>query len=148
MLFSRTGDLSVIDRSFFSPSIAIFASFMAYLANSNVFFVLYYMVRDGSCCCRICANFLQANPIMGISFCLITVRLTMRSRRRSAPSAQYSGSSSTGAGDSQRSTPRKVLFDPDSLLGSDNDYPRDMSKIPLSALHRGDKLGVGESNIV
>lgn len=69
----------------------------------------------------------------------------MRSLQKSVPAAPNSGNSFTTASGSQRTTPRKVAFDPDSLSRSDDDGPRDLLKIPLSVLHRGDKMGVGES---
>lgn len=84
----------------------------------------------------------QANPLMGICFCMITVRLNLRARQKTAPSAQYSGNSSRTAGSgSQRTTPKKVVFDPDDVRGSEDSGPVDLSKIPLSPIRSENKVG-------
>jgi len=107
--------------------VIMFITFMAYLSNNNVYLIFYYM----------------ANPILGISFCLLSVRLNLRSRK--STSEQYVGGSSTGAsgasGNSRVATiPRKIAFDPSPSVvedGSEQNY--DPTKIQLSPLRYGDK---------
>jgi len=104
--------------------VVAFITFMAYLANNYIYFVFYFM----------------ANPILGISFCLMTVRLNLRTRK--STSAQYVNNSSSGAsgvsgGSRVTTTPRKVVFDPPVEDGSEQNH--DPSKIQLSPLRYGDK---------
>jgi len=136
-------DVRYVSQSNLNPILRIFvesaglwtivalATFIAYLKNNYVFYTLYYM----------------ANPIMGICFCMITVRLNLRTRQRTAPSAQYSGNSSTTAGPgSKHNTPRKVAFDPDYATRSEDSGPIDLSKIPLSPIRypgNGENLKAG-----
>jgi hypothetical protein len=105
--------------------VVVIITFVTYLVNNYVYFIFYYM----------------ANPILGVSFCLMIVRLNLRTRK--STSGQYANNSSSGAsgisGNSRAITaPRKVAFDP--LDEDSSEQIHDPSKIRLSPLRHGDKL--------
>jgi len=95
---------------------------MAYLAKDNVYFVFYYI----------------AAPVLGISFCLMTVRLNLRARSPpNSSSGLGSGAKASGSGGSKRYTfepgPRKVVLDPTSSLDVERDG-HDASKVHLETV--------------
>jgi len=113
--------------------IAGFCTFMAYLADNYVYFIFYYI----------------AAPVLGISFCLMTVRLNLRTRSPpisslgSGSSARASGSSASRGYSSSGSGARKVALDPTSSLDAEQDGD-DASKIQLGPVQLGESKTKGE----
>jgi len=133
--YTSQSNLTAIMRIFVECAtpwiVVMFITFMAFVANDNVYYIFYYM----------------ANPILGIFFCLLTVRLNLRTRKPTHTNNSSTGGTSGVSGGSRTMTgSRKVAFDPTVEDSFEQNHDPELAKIHLSPLRHGDKPWNQESS--